>query len=106
MNMLMNFSAMCLKYMNSSGLSRKAYFPEFLEFICSNKMFDALYLSKYYLDNKDIKFNYNSDISNNVLLNLYSIARNHYCIGSQLYPLLCFTFFPILFYIIFIFFVQ
>ncbi|SCM24154.1 glycosylphosphatidylinositol anchor attachment 1 protein, putative [Plasmodium chabaudi chabaudi] len=106
MRMLMNFSTKCLKCMNSSGLSKKVYFPEFLEFICSNKIFDTLYLNKYYLDNKDIKFNYNTDISNNVLLNLYSIARNHYCIGSQLYPLLCFTFFPILFYITFIFFVQ
>ncbi|SBS84834.1 glycosylphosphatidylinositol anchor attachment 1 protein, putative (GPAA1) [Plasmodium ovale curtisi] len=103
-NMLMHLFAKCSKYLDKSGFTKTKYFPEFLEFLCSNKIFDYLHLNKYYLNNEDIKFNYNYEINNGVLLNLYSLARNHYCIGSQTYPLLCFTFFPILFYIVFVFF--
>ncbi|SBT79465.1 glycosylphosphatidylinositol anchor attachment 1 protein, putative [Plasmodium malariae] len=103
-NTLMKLFEKVYKHLSKYKLSETKYFPDFLEFLCSNKIFDYLYLNKYYLNNQDIKFNYNYEIKNSVLLNLYNLSRNHYCIGSQTYALLCFTFFPILFYTIFIFF--
>ncbi|CRG94048.1 glycosylphosphatidylinositol anchor attachment 1 protein, putative [Plasmodium gallinaceum] len=103
-NFLMNIFNKCEKYLINSKWSKMKYFPEFFYFVCSNKYFDYLYTNKYFLNNQDIKFNYNNEIKNGVLLNIYNIARNHYCIGSLTYPLLCFTLFPIYFYILFIFF--
>ncbi|GAW81568.1 glycosylphosphatidylinositol anchor attachment 1 protein [Plasmodium gonderi] len=103
-NQIVSNLAKCQKYLTKSKLKDSKYFPEILDFLCSNKIFQPLYLNKYYLSNKDIKFNYSHDIKNDVLINLYSIARNHYCIGSQVYSLICFTFFPIFFFIVYIFF--
>ncbi|ANQ09196.1 Uncharacterized protein PCOAH_00032020 [Plasmodium coatneyi] len=101
---LMNGFAKCQKYLAKSKLADTKYFPDFLEFLCSNKIFEPLHLNKYYLKNQDIKFNYSNNIKNEVLLNLYSMARNHYCVGSQVYPLICFTFFPVFFFIMYVFF--
>ncbi|CRG85361.1 glycosylphosphatidylinositol anchor attachment 1 protein, putative [Plasmodium relictum] len=103
-NFLMKIFRKCEKYLSNSELSKIKYFPDFLYSICSNKYFDYLYSNKYFLNNQDIKFYYSHEIKNSVLLNMYNLARNHYCIGSLAYPLICFTIFPIYFYILFIFF--
>ncbi|KMZ92337.1 hypothetical protein PVMG_03692 [Plasmodium vivax Mauritania I] len=101
---LTNGFAKCQKYLAKSKLADTKYFPDFLEFLCSNKIFEPLHVNKYYLNNQDIKFNYSNGVKNEVLLNLYSMARNHYCVGSQVYPLICFTFFPVFFFIMYVFF--
>ncbi|VWU50541.1 glycosylphosphatidylinositol anchor attachment 1 protein, putative [Hepatocystis sp. ex Piliocolobus tephrosceles] len=101
-NLLMRFFENCGKLISDWRLSKYKCL-EFFEFLFSNRIFDNLYLNKYYLNNENTKINYNYKIKNEVLLNLYSLARNHYCIGSQFYPLLCFTIFPIIFYITFVF---
>ncbi|KYN97445.1 putative glycosylphosphatidylinositol anchor attachment 1 protein [Plasmodium gaboni] len=103
-NLLGNNLSRCCKYLDKHKILQHKYFPESLQFICSNKLLDSFYVKKYFLDNLYIKFNYILDIQNGFLLTLYNIARNHFCIGTATYPLICFTLLPILFYIAFLFF--
>ncbi|CAC9699292.1 glycosylphosphatidylinositol anchor attachment 1 protein, putative [Plasmodium sp. DRC-Itaito] len=103
-NLLRNNLSKCCKYLDKHKILQNKYFPESLQFICSNRLFDSFYLNKYFLDNLNIKFNYILDIQNGFLLTLYNLARNHFCIGTATYPLICFTLFPIVFYIVFLFF--
>ncbi|KNG78762.1 hypothetical protein PFMG_04925 [Plasmodium falciparum IGH-CR14] len=94
-NLFRNNISKCCKYLDKHKILQSKYFPESLQFICSNRLFDSFYSNKYFLDNLNIKFSYVLDIQNGFLLTLYNLARNHFCIGTATYPLICFTLFPI-----------